>query len=55
LPALVFGGGAGKIKGNQHLVYADHTPLANLLFTLLVRAGVPVEKFGDSTNELAEI
>jgi hypothetical protein len=55
LPALVFGGGAGKIKGNQHLVYADHTPLANLLFTLLLRAGVPVDKFGDSTNELAEV
>jgi len=55
LPTLVFGGGAGKIKGQQHLVYPDRTPLANLLFTLLVRAGVPVEKIGDSTGELAEV
>ena len=55
LPTLVFGGGAGKIKGQQHLVYPDRTPLSNLLFTLLLRAGVPVEKVGDSTGELAEV
>jgi uncharacterized protein DUF1552 len=55
LPTLVFGGGAGKIKGQQHLVYPDRTPLANLLFTLLLRAGVPVDKLGDSTGELAEV
>jgi hypothetical protein len=55
LPTLVFGHGAGKIKGNQHLVYPDHTPLANLLFTLLLRAGVPVDKVGDSLGELAEV
>ncbi len=55
LPTLVFGGGAGAIKGNQHLVYPDRTPLANLLFTLLLRAGVPTDKIGDSTGELAEV
>ncbi len=55
LPTLVFGGGAGAIKGGQHLVYPDRTPLANLLFTLLLRAGVPVDKVGDSTGELAEV
>jgi hypothetical protein len=55
LPSLVLGGGAGAIKGHQHLVYPDRTPLANLLFTLLLRAGVPVEKIGDSTAELTEV
>jgi hypothetical protein len=55
LPTLVLGGGAGAIKGQQHLVYPDRTPLANLLFTLLLRAGVPVDKVGDSTGELAEV
>ena len=54
LPTLVFGGGGG-IKGNQHLRYPDHTPLANLLFTLMLRAGVPVESIGDSTAELVEV
>jgi uncharacterized protein DUF1552 len=55
LPTLVFGGGAGKIKGNQHLRYPDRTPIANLHFTLLQRAGVPVDKVGNSTGELAEV
>jgi hypothetical protein len=55
LPTLVFGGGGGTIKGNQHLVYADRTPIANLLFTLLLRAGVPAETVGDSTGELTEV
>jgi hypothetical protein len=55
LPTLVFGHGVNKIKGNQHLVYPDHTPLANLLFTLLLRAGVPVDKVGDSLGELTEV
>jgi len=55
LPNIVVGGGCGKIKGGQHLRYPDRTPLANLLFTLLLRAGVPVDKVGDSTGELAEV
>jgi len=55
LPTIVVGGGAGKLKGSQHLRYPDKTPLANLLRTLLDRAGVPVEKFGDSTGIFSEV
>ena len=55
LPTLVFGQRRGKIKGKQHLRYPDHTPLANLLFTLLLRAGVPVDKVGDSKAEFTEV
>jgi hypothetical protein len=55
LPTLVVGRAGGAIKGGQHLRYPDHTPLANLLFTLLLRAGVPVDKVGDSTHEMAEV
>ena len=55
LPTIVVGGGMGKVKGNQHLKYPDKTPLANLLHTLLDRAGVPVEKFGDSTGVMSEV
>jgi hypothetical protein len=55
LPTLVVGGGCGRIKGNQHLRYPDRTPLANLLLTLLERAGVPEEKIGNSTSVFAEI
>ena len=55
LPTIVVGGGAGKVKGGHHVKYPEKTPLANLLHTLLDRAGVPVEKFGDSTGVMSEI
>ena len=55
LPAAVVGGGMGRIKGGQHLKYPEHTPLANLLVTLLDRAGIPTEKFGDSNGQIAEV
>jgi hypothetical protein len=55
LPTAVVGGGVGQIRGNQHLRYADKTPLANLHLTLLAKNGVPIEKLGDSTTKFAEI
>jgi hypothetical protein len=55
LPSLVVGGGCGKLKGNQHLRYPDRTPLANLLLTVLDRAGVPADKVGNSTSAFAEL
>ena len=55
LPMAVVGGGAGAIRGNQHLRYADRTPIANLHLTLLAKNGVPIEKLGDSTTKFTEI
>lgn len=55
LPSAIVGGGCGRIKGNQHLRYADRTPVSNLMATLLDRAGVPVESVGDSTGKFSEI
>jgi hypothetical protein len=55
LPNIVLGGGCGKIKGNQHVKYEDKTPLANLLLTLLDRAGVPTDKVGNSTSVFSEL
>jgi hypothetical protein len=55
LPSAILGGGCGKIKGGRHLRYPDETPVANLMMTTLMRAGVPIESLGDSTGELAEI
>ena len=55
LPTAVIGGGAGKLKGNQHLRYADRTPIANLHLTLLAKAGIPLERLGDSNAKFAEI
>jgi Protein of unknown function (DUF1552) len=55
LPSAVFGHGCGRIKGGQHLHYPQDTPHANLLLTLLERAGVPADKVGDSTGTFAEM
>ena len=55
LPSAVFGRGYGKLKGGQHLHYPQDTPHANLLLTLLERAGVPMDKVGDSTGTFAEM
>jgi hypothetical protein len=55
LPSAIIGGGNGKIKGNRHIMNAEHTPLANLLLTLMRRAEVPVESVGDSNGEISEV
>ncbi len=50
LPTLVLGGGAGTMKGGHHIKQPDHTPMTNVLLTMLHKAGVPVESLGDSTG-----
>ena len=57
LPQMLVGRGGG-IKGGQHLHYPQDTPHANLLVTILERAGVPTEdfkNFADSTGPLSEV
>ncbi len=55
LPTFVVGGGGGTLKGGQHLIYPEHTPLTNLQLTLLNKLGVPAEKLGDSTGQFSEL
>jgi len=55
LPNLVVGGASGRMKGGRHLRYADHTPMTNLLVSVLDKAGVRAEKLGDSTGALSEL
>lgn len=52
LPIMLVGGGAGTLKGGQHLAFADKPPTANLLVTLMDKLGVPVERIGGSTGKL---
>jgi hypothetical protein len=57
LPQALIGRGGG-VKGNQHLHYKQDTPHANILVTMLDRAGVPAqefEKFADSTGPFSEV
>ena len=52
LPQLLLGKGGG-IKGGQHLAMPKDTPHANILLTMVQRAGLNLEKFGDSSGPLA--
>jgi hypothetical protein len=56
LPSAIFGGANGRLKGGQHLSYAANTPHANLILTLLERAGISgVESLGNSTGIFSEV
>jgi hypothetical protein len=55
LPNVVVGGGYGRLNGGRHVMCEEHTPMTNLLVTLLAKADVDVDKLGDSTGHVAEI
>jgi len=52
LPVLLVGGASGQIKGGRHLRTAPHTPMSNLLLSVLDKFGVRQDKFGDSTGRV---
>jgi hypothetical protein len=52
LPVVVVGGLSGQLKGGRHIVTPAHTPMSNLLLTLLDKFGVQQKSFGDSTAKL---
>jgi hypothetical protein len=55
LPNVVVGGARGRHNGGQHIKAVDHTPMTNLILTMLHKADVPVETLGDSTGTIVEI
>jgi len=55
LPVVVAGGGAGQFKSGRHLRFPKETPLNNLYLNILDKAGIPTEKFGDSTGRLSDV
>ncbi|MEJ6729169.1 MAG: DUF1552 domain-containing protein [Akkermansiaceae bacterium] len=52
LPIIVAGGGSCGMKGNRHIRYEKPEPLANLHLSLLDKAGVKLDSFGDSTGKI---
>lgn len=52
LPCLTLGKLGGTLQTGQHLRYPEHTPMTNMLLTLLDKVGVEVEALGDSTGRL---
>jgi len=55
LPSAILGRAHGRIKGGQHLHYAQDSKHSNLLLTLLERTQIPIEKIGDSDNVFSEV
>ena len=53
LPIIVAGGANAGVKGNRHLRNEKTVPLSNLHLTLLDKAGVKIDKFGDSSGVIA--
>jgi hypothetical protein len=53
LPCLMLGKLGGSIRARGHSAYPEHTPMTNLLLTLLDGVGVELESFGDSTGRLS--
>jgi hypothetical protein len=52
LPLLLVGGSAGHLVGGRHLSFPHPTPMGNLLVSVLDKAGVPIDRLGDSTGNL---
>jgi hypothetical protein len=50
LPIVLVGGASGKVQGNRHIVTPAHTPMSNLLLSMLDRLGVHRDSLGDSTG-----
>ncbi len=55
LPNVLVGGARGRMRGGQHIKEPDHTPMTNLLLTMLHKADVPMEQLGDSTGVVADV
>ena len=52
LPVVVAGGASGNLRGDRHIIAAPHTPMSNLLLSILGKLGVQQNSFGDSTGTI---
>jgi Protein of unknown function (DUF1552) len=52
LPVILLGKAGGAIRSGLHWKYHRETPMSNLLLSMLQHAGVPINRFGDSTEPL---
>jgi hypothetical protein len=55
LPMILAGNASGAVKGGRHIKLAQVATHANLLLTMLHKAGVKAETFGDSTGTISEL
>ena len=55
LPNILVGGGCGTLRGGQHIDLPERTPMANLLLTIVNKAGLERTSLADSTGEIAGV
>ena len=55
LPQILVGGANGKLKGGQHIMLPERTPIANLHLTMLDKLGIEQKSFGNSTGVIAGV
>jgi hypothetical protein len=55
LPNILVGGGAGALKGGQHIELPEHTSLTRLHLTVLNKVGFELKSFVDSSSEIAGV
>jgi hypothetical protein len=57
LPVIVLGGAGGQLKGGRVLDYLNkpNRKMCSLFLSLMDKCGTKLDKFGDSTERLAEI
>jgi hypothetical protein len=57
LPVVLVGGGGGKLQGGRVLDYRDapNRKMCSLYLSMLDKAGLHLDAFGDSTEALVEV
>jgi hypothetical protein len=55
LPNILVGGANGQLRGGQQVELPEHTPLTNLLLTVLNKSGLEMPSFADSTGAIAGV
>ena len=52
LPVILAGGASGQLEGGRHVQSAPHTPMSNLLLSMVNKLGIDQAQHGDSTGLL---
>jgi hypothetical protein len=52
LPLILLGGASGQLKGGRHLKFPERTSISNMLLAMMDKAGIHMDKLGDSTGML---
>ncbi|MGA2881118.1 MAG: hypothetical protein ABSG13_19390 [Bryobacteraceae bacterium] len=52
ISVLLAGGANGRLKAGRHIQNEKHTPIANLLVSMMDLAGTPIDSIGNSSGKI---